>query len=128
MRDIKSTFAFKWFEEVWNKGNEKLIDELISPDCIPHGITSDERGPQAFRKFYEGFRSEYNDIHIEVKNVVSDGEFEVALCDVTATHKASDTKVNFSGQCMMREANGQITEAWNNFDFLSLYRQLGAKV
>jgi hypothetical protein len=27
----------RWFEEVWNEGNEAAIDELLSADVIIHG-------------------------------------------------------------------------------------------
>ncbi len=32
---------------------------------------------------------------------------------------------SFTGMCIARIENGKIAEAWNNFDFLSMYRQLG---
>jgi len=35
-------------------------------------------------------------------------------------------KVAFTGLCIARVKNNQIVEAWNNFDFLSMYQQVGA--
>ncbi|HEX8177354.1 MAG TPA: ester cyclase [Pyrinomonadaceae bacterium] len=31
-----------------------------------------------------------------------------------------------SGMTIVRVENGKIAEAWNNFDFMSMFRQLGA--
>jgi predicted ester cyclase len=31
----------------------------------------------------------------------------------------------FSGMCIARIRDGQIVEAWNSFDFLTFYQQLG---
>jgi len=126
MKNFKSTLAYNWFEEVWNNGHEDLIDALIAPDCIAHGLTGEnERGPEAFKKFYREFRRQYKDIYIDVRNVVTDKEFEVALCFCTAMHIGSGKTVSFSGQCMIKNEFGQVKEAWNNFDFLSMYQQLG---
>jgi predicted ester cyclase len=53
-------------------------------------------------------------------------------CTARATHRsdslgfaATDRAVAFDGMCIARVRDGQIVEAWNNFDFLSMYRQLG---
>jgi predicted ester cyclase len=40
-------------------------------------------------------------------------------------HKASGQTVNFTGQTTIKVNDGKITEAWNNFDFLSMHQQLG---
>ena len=26
----------RWFDEVWNEGNEAVIDELLHPECVGH--------------------------------------------------------------------------------------------
>ena len=33
--------------------------------------------------------------------------------------------VSITGMCIARVENGKIVEGWNNFDFLSMYQQLG---
>jgi hypothetical protein len=33
-----------------------------------------------------------------------------------------------TGMCLMRLAGGRIAEAWNNFDFLTLYCRLGLQL
>jgi len=34
--------------------------------------------------------------------------------------------MEITGVAIVRIKNGQIVEAWNNFDFMTLYKQLGA--
>lgn len=129
MKNLKSSVAYNWFEEIWNNGDESLIDELLSADCKVHGITPEGTyGPEPFKKFYKEFRSEFKDIHIDVLNVVREREFEVALCDCKAVHIASGTPVQFSGITMLKNEFGKITEGWNFYDFLSMYTQIGFKL
>ena len=39
--------------------------------------------------------------------------------------KATDKPVDFTGVTIARVENGNIVEGWNNFDFLTMYQQLG---
>jgi predicted ester cyclase len=39
---------------------------------------------------------------------------------------ASNSPVEFTGISIVRIRDGQIVEAWNNFDFMSMNQQIGA--
>lgn len=126
MRDKTKTLLYQWFNEVWNEGQEDAIEKLMAPVSNARGIRGHEQieGPDAFKIFYHGFKDQFDDIHIDVKDVISQDDMECALTDVTATHKESGKRVSFSGLCMVRMENNQIAEAWNQFDFLGLQQQL----
>jgi predicted ester cyclase len=126
MRDKTKTLLYQWFNEVWNHGQEASIDQLMAPASNARGIRGHEQmdGPDAFKKFYRGFKDQFDDIHIDIKEVVSQDDMESALTEVTATHKETGKKVSFAGLCMVRIENNQIAEAWNQYDFLGLQQQL----
>lgn len=126
MKDLQTTLSYKWFTEVWTNSREDMIDELMHEDCEAHGLTpSSTTGREAFKEFYNGFRSIYKDVVIEVKRVISEDDMEVSHCECSAVHRETGTKVNFTGMCMARIKDGKLAEGWNEFDFLSVYRQLG---
>jgi steroid delta-isomerase-like uncharacterized protein len=124
-----------WFEEVWNQGNEESIDRLYAPDGLAHGLSSDGSpivGPDAYKPFYRTFRGAFPDMRVEVLRTITEGDLVTAHCHVTGTHTGdhlgllpTDRPVDFSGICIVRVRDGQILEAWNNFDFLRLYQQVG---
>jgi predicted ester cyclase len=125
----------RWFEEVWNQGREASIEELSDPAIKSHGLVrpdgSEVDGLPAFKSFYKDFRTAFSDIHIEVEDVVVEGDKSVARCLVTGTHsgeglgKAPTGKpVKFTGMSMVRIKDGKIIESWNNFDFMTMYKQL----
>jgi predicted ester cyclase len=123
-----STLTYRWMEEVWNKGREDAIDEMMDDNAVVHGIEEiKEKGPVAFKQFFHGFRNQFPQVHVEVQDVVSEGDLETSRCVVDAT-TAGGQKVQFSGMTITRIANGKIIEGWNNFDFLSMYKQLGFKL
>ena len=125
----------QWFERVWNRGEEHMIDELVDADAIGHGLVDEHgqevRGVEALKSFYRGFRETFPDIQIEIVQSVSEGEWGSVLCRVKATHlghaffgEPTGKPVEFTGQCMARFRNGKIVESWNHFDFQTVAQQL----
>jgi steroid delta-isomerase-like uncharacterized protein len=129
-------FAERWFEEVWNKGREDAIDEMMSPYTESHGLAHPDGkevdGMTAFRSFHKAFRSAFPDVHISVEDTVADGDKTAARCLVTGTHTGeafagklpTGKSVKFYGMTMFRVKEGKIVESWNNFDFSAMYKQL----
>lgn len=126
-----------WFERVWNQGDLTAIDEMFPADGIAHGLSGDAerpvRGPARFKEFAQTLRGAVPDIHVEALRYVTQGPFCAAYCRVTGTHRgdtlgvsATGRAIEFQGMTMVRVENGRIMEAWNFFDFLSFYQQIGA--
>jgi len=127
----------RWFEEVWNKGREEAIDELFGEEGVAHGLADEAgeplRGPSGFKPFFRRFREAFPEMEVVVEDTVSEGDKVAARCTVRGRHrgdslgfKATDSPVEFDGICIVRIRNGKIVEAWNNFDFMSMFQQLGA--
>jgi predicted ester cyclase len=62
-----------------------------------------------------------------------EGDKIAARCTVRGTHAgdglglaATNMPVEFTGICIVRVRDGKIIEAWNNFDFMSMFQQVGA--
>ncbi|HKQ52243.1 MAG TPA: ester cyclase [Pyrinomonadaceae bacterium] len=126
----------RWFEEVWNKGRESAIDEMFAADGVAHGLVDENgeelRGPAGFKPFFHRFREAFPDIQVTVEDCICEGERAAARCLVRATHQgdslgvaATNNAVEFDGLCIIRVRDGKIVEAWNNFDFTGLNRQIG---
>ena len=127
---------YRWFDEVWNKGDASVINELLDADGVIHGL-SDASGNQvtgieAFREFHTQFRNAFPDMKIEIEDCIAEGDKVVARCNVRARHSGqlvnvapTNAEIEFTGIAIIRVANGRITEAWNNFDFLQMNKQLG---
>jgi steroid delta-isomerase-like uncharacterized protein len=127
----------RWFEEVWNRGREEAIDELFDEEGVAHGLADEAgaalRGPTGFKPFFRRFREAFPEMEVVVEDTVSEGDKVAARCTVRGRHrgdalgfKATDSPVEFDGICIVRVRGGKIVEAWNNFDFMSMFQQLGA--
>jgi predicted ester cyclase len=129
------TFMERWFEEVWTKGREEAIDEMMDPHTKGHGLKAPDGkeidGMAAFKSFHKIFRSAFADIRVRVEDTVTEGDTTVARCLVTGTHTgegldrpSTGKPVSFTGMTMARIKDGKIVESWNNFDFATMYKQL----
>jgi steroid delta-isomerase-like uncharacterized protein len=137
MSEENKALLRRWFDEVWNKGNAGAIDELFAADGIAHGLSDDEgtplRGPSDFKPFHDTFRGAFPDIQVAVEDVIAEGDMVAARCSVRGKHTgdhlgivASNSPVLFTGMTIARVRDGKIIEAWNNFDFLKMNKQIGA--
>ena len=126
---MKNTTSYRWYQQVWNAGEESAIDTLMSPRVIAHGLTEEVKrnGAAGFKEFYRGFKADFPAIHVDVQDVICQGDMEATRMNVTATHR-SGKDVSFEGMTMCRIEDGKIVEAWNCFDFLTMNLQLGQKL
>lgn len=137
MSDENKALIRRWFEEVWNKGREEAIDEMFAPTGIAHGLADDAgnalRGPQDFKPFFRKFRSAFPEIEVVIEDIVAEGDKVAARCSVRGKHQsdtlgfaATGLSTEFTGITIVRIEDGKIVEAWNNFDFMTMFKQLGA--
>ena len=130
MRNVHSTLLYRWFDEVWNRNDENAIDKLMTADSKAHGIITEGQptGAEGFKLFFKDFNHQFNNIKIAVEDVIAQDDMEAARTTVTAVHTETNQPVQFSGICMVKLENGKIAEAWNNYDFLNMYQQLGQEL
>lgn len=138
MTDTQGTvFCRRWFDEIWNRGNVDLLDEMLAPDCVAHGMAGADgeppTGPEGFRAVVLGIRAAFPDIHISVEDALSDEDTVACRCIVRGTHlgswmgiPASGRPVEIGGMSFVTVQDGRMTAAWNQFDFASLVQQISA--
>ena len=71
-------------------------------------------------------------MEVIVEDQIAEGDLVATRCSVRGKHTgdslgfaATHSPVEFSGITITRISDGKIVEAWNNFDFMKMYRQLG---
>ena len=136
MSEENKQLVRRWFDEVWNKGRAEAIEEMFAEYGIAHGLSDDPsqpiRGPRDFQPFYEVFRQAFPNMIIEIDDMIAEGDKVAARCSVRGKHEgeflgrtATQSPIEITGMTIVRIEDGKIVEAWNNFDFMTLYRQVG---
>lgn len=122
-------------EEVWNRGNFDVVDELVAGDYVGHSSSSaeDTQGPAGYRQFYAALRRAFPDLTFTVEDQIAEGDRVVTRWSAHGTHEGefqgippTGRRGTITGITIGRIANGKITECWTNADDLGLMRLLGA--
>lgn len=121
----------RWFEQVWNQGRREAIPELFASDGVLHDGSVVTTGPEAFYDFFDRMRGAFSEIHIEIEDTLVEGDRVCVRWRCTAQHtgaglgmSATNKKLQVTGISILRVANGQIAEAWQNWDMLGLIEQI----
>jgi len=120
-------------DEVANKGNIALIDELVSPGVLEHeafpGLSPDREG---VKQFFTRIRQAFLDLRVTIHDEIAEGDKVVFRETWSGTHKGefvgvapTGKKVSFGTIDIVRIADGKIVEHWGQTDTMGLMQQLG---
>ncbi len=135
MSEENKALVRRFIEEVWNNGNLDVIDELVAENHVDHdpAQAGAPSGRQGMRAFVEMYRSAYPDTHLEIGEVIAEGDLVAMTWTATGTHQGelmgiapTGRSVTVTGMGVDRISGGQIVESWANYDALGMLAQLGA--
>jgi steroid delta-isomerase-like uncharacterized protein len=136
MSEANKQLVRRWFEEVWNQGQEETIDELFAAHGIGYGLGDTDapvQGPAGIKPFVRNLRGALPDIHMKIEDSIAEGDKVTVRITVEGTHKGGQLgvaptgrRIKIAGVVIIRIANGQLVEGWNSWDQLGLLRQIGA--
>jgi len=134
MSDANKKVVRRLFEEVWNKGNLPVADELFAENYSHHDSSTPEfgRGPASEKKRANLYRTAFPDVRLTVEDIIAEGETVTARWSCKGTHKGdlsgiapTGKQFTISGISIARFTNGKMVEGWVNWDALGLMQQLG---
>ncbi len=122
------TLLHRWFDEVWNQKNTAAIREMMREDTLIHGLSgpggTPVRGASAFANYHSALISAFPNIHVDVDDVITEGNKIAGRFTVTGTQTgdlpeigATGKKVLFTGSGIATTENGKFVEVWNEVDF-----------
>ena len=121
-------------EELWNKGNLSVADELFAPNYEHHDASTLDfgRGPESEKKRATLYRTAFPDVRLMIEDIIAEGEIVMTRWSCRGTHKGdlsgiapTGKQITISGVTIARLANGKMAEGWVNWDALGLMQQLG---
>jgi len=108
--------------------------ELYALDYVYHGPNGEVlNGRDGIRDLWDVFLNGFPDLHSTVEDMVTEGDKLVLRWRIEGTHTGEFLGVSPSGAAInlrvteiFRIANGQLVEAWDQYDRLGLMQQIGA--
>jgi len=133
LAEENKAIARRWFEEIYNKGDLVVADDIIGTNFVLHDPNSPLiRGPEGFKQSVISNRTAFPDIHFTVEDQIAEGDKVVTRWTVCGTHRGdligiapTGEKVAVVGISIARMAGGKIVESWDSWDALGMMQQLG---
>ena len=134
MSEQNKTVVRRLFDELWNKGNLQVADELIAPTYLHHDDSTPNlgKGPEGEKKRVNLYRTAFHDFRLSIEDLLAEGETVVARWSCRGVHKGelngiapTGKQFAITGVTIARFSNGKIVEGFVNWDALGLMRQLG---
>jgi steroid delta-isomerase-like uncharacterized protein len=126
MSEANKLLVSRWFEQVWNQKSEAAIDEMFPQSAKSHGFPDADAvlvGPEAFKAVHRTFCGAFPDLHVDIKDIVSEGDHAAVRWQVTVTHlgdhlgfPASGKKASLDGSSFVIIKDNEIIEGWNQMD------------
>jgi len=126
----------RYVEEILNRGNMAVADELIAPDYKRYiSPTAVPLTVDVQKQRLAGIRAAFPDWHLTVEDMIADGDRVAFRATIRGTHKGAfqniaptGKQVTVSALDIVRIENGKFIEHWGGPDLLNLMQQLGAVV
>jgi len=115
-----------WFRRVWSDEDTSAIEEMFIPDGEARGLGGNVLiGPRDFKQFHAALCGLLKDIVITIDKSIEQGDWISCVCTLRARSQQSDDPVEITGSVLIRIVNGKLIEAYNHWDFLGMFGQLG---
>ena len=122
MSEANKAVVRRLVDEVLNGGRLEVIDELYAPELAG-----------AARRWITPFRTSFPDVHMEVVDLIAEGDKVVGRFTCSATHLGTWLDQAPTGRrfervdevAIFRLRDGRIVHAWSLEDTLGRLRQLG---
>ncbi len=125
------------FDEVWNKNDLSIVDEVYSQDYVAHvaGAPRDIEGPEQFKQFVALHSVLTTNLAFSIEDQIAEDNRVATRWTSTAIPAAGlvsvpgdSQAVTVTGISIHRFADGKIVESWDNWDLLTIHQALGADV
>ena len=131
--DENKAAARRFVEEVMNKGNVGVIDELTAPGFVDHSLPPGvPAGTEGFKGFVRTFRTAFPDLHYTIDDEIADGDKVVQRTTAHGTMggdfqgmPASHKSATWQEIHISRFQDGKAVEHWGVVDQLAMMVQLG---
>src|SRR5215204_1945372 len=120
----------RFFEEVYNRGNLDVADEVLAPD-FAWKLPSEDAGIEVYKQWIASQLAASSDLHFSIEEQVAEGEKVVTRLIGSGTHDQeefgefapSGVRITIEAIIIHRMFEGKIVEERNKADFSPFWQQ-----
>lgn len=123
----------RYYDELWNRWDYALIDEMISEAFVFRGsIGLTTQGRAEFKEYMNTIRAAFPDFLNTVEELIAEANKVVAVLTYTGTHQGkifgvapTGKHIRYAGTAIFQIEAGQMVSGWVLGDRLGLLQELG---
>jgi len=119
-------------DEIYNRGDLEVIDEVAASDLVIRIGSEEIRGRNEIKRYVAGLRAGFPNLTLTIEDQIAEGDMVVTRWTARGTHAgdfqgipATGREVRMTGTDIDRIVDGKTVDCWVHMDQLGLMRQLG---
>jgi len=131
-REANHALMERFIDEVWNKGNVAVADDLFHPEASSPSAPTLPLGAEGVKTIVGMMRNAFSDYWMEITHIAAEDDRVAARFRQGGTHDGdlmgippTGRKVEWTEIGILRIADGKVVESWYDVDMLGLMGQLG---
>ena len=133
MSEQNKAIMRRFYEEVFNRGNLTVAEDVFATDFIEHEIFPGMApGLEGFKQMVSAARAAFTDFRVSADDMLAEGDKVAVRYTTSGTHRGgfvgvapTGKRVTLTGIDINRFTGGKIVEHWGQSDSLGLMQQLG---
>lgn len=114
-----------WFDRVWNQLDGNAVRELMNEDGEILGLGTTVVDPEGFIRILRLYRAAFDQIHLEVVDLVEDDSSVAGHARFSGIHRQSTREVDFLFSFAARCEGNRLSWIRHVVDFTALLSQIG---
>ncbi len=128
--DNKATLR-RFFDEVLQKGNMAVIDELVATNFVDHNPAPGQAaGVEGVKQFFAALQAAMSNLQVDIEHILAEGDLVVTHMSIRGIHTGDLMGIAPTGKDVVlrisdivRIVNGKAVERWGVEDMSGLFGQ-----
>ncbi len=111
--------------EVYLKGNMAVFDEIVAENAVLHGNEKTAESVGMVKRQIRMITSMFRNLQITIEDIIVEGDVVAMRTTFKGVFRRNGKNFTVPSLSMIRFKDGKIIEAWDMYDNLNIFRQLG---
>lgn len=112
-------------DEVYNKGNMAVFDEIIAQNAVLHDNEKTANSVGMVKRQIRMAAGMYRNMQITIDDMIAEGDMVAMRTTFHGIYKRNGKKITFPSLTLSRFKDGKMIEAWRMYDTLNIFKQMG---
>lgn len=134
MSEENKVLMRRFYEELFNKGNLAILDELCTPNFVDHNaFPAQVPGLEGVKQSFTAMRAAFPDMRVTVEDMLAEGDKVAAHVSFRTTHRGEFMGIAPTGKevtarvsDIIRFVGGKAVERWGVEDMSGVFQALGS--